>query len=120
MRGRLGLLIGFGAGYVLGSKAGEERYEQLRRLYDNLVTSPGFRKATGKAKDAASTGVQQAKDLASEGASKVGDVVRKDSHPSGLSVAPPRVKRPAIRGSRAASGCVRGAATSTASSTRSV
>src|ERR671919_764681 len=27
MRGRLGIFIGFGAGYVLGAKAGRERYE---------------------------------------------------------------------------------------------
>ena len=29
MRMRLGLLIGFGAGYVLGAKAGHERYEEM-------------------------------------------------------------------------------------------
>ena len=32
MRFRLGLAIGFGAGYLLGARAGRERYEQLRRL----------------------------------------------------------------------------------------
>ena len=52
MSGRLGFLIGIGAGYVLGAKAGTERYEQLRRLYDNLVASPAFREASGKAKGA--------------------------------------------------------------------
>jgi hypothetical protein len=31
MKFRLGLAIGFGAGYYLGAKAGRERYEQLRR-----------------------------------------------------------------------------------------
>jgi hypothetical protein len=29
---RLGLVVGFGAGYYLGARAGRERYEQLRRL----------------------------------------------------------------------------------------
>jgi hypothetical protein len=32
MRFRFGLAIGFGAGYLLGARAGRERYEQLRRL----------------------------------------------------------------------------------------
>jgi hypothetical protein len=29
---RIGLVIGFGVGYYLGTKAGRERYEQLRAL----------------------------------------------------------------------------------------
>ena len=94
MRGRLGVLIGFGAGYVLGAKAGTERYEQLRRLYDNLVTSPGFQQATGKARSAASSGLGSAKEKASESVSKVTDAVKErkpsdDDRPGGLSVAPP-------------------------------
>ena len=92
MRGRLGMLIGFGAGYVLGAKAGRDRYEQLRRLYENVQASPAFQKASGKAKDAVGSGLGQAKDLASEGVSKVTDAVkeRRADHPTGgLSVAPP-------------------------------
>jgi hypothetical protein len=88
MRGRLGVLIGFGAGYVLGAKAGRERYEQLQRLYENVVSSPGFQQATGKAKEAVGTGLEQAKDLASEGVNKVKGSGG-DSRPSGLTVAPP-------------------------------
>jgi hypothetical protein len=29
---RLGLILGFGAGYYLGAKAGRARYEQMRRV----------------------------------------------------------------------------------------
>ncbi len=94
MRGRLGLFIGFGAGYVLGAKAGRERYDQLQRLYENVIASPAFQQATGRAKEAVETGLGQAKDIASEGVSKVGEAVKErrsgtDGHPSGLSVAPP-------------------------------
>ena len=93
MRIKLGFLIGFGAGYVLGAKAGTERYEQLKRLYGNLTSSPEFRQATDKAKDAVGTGLGQAKDVASEGASKVKAVVKdrkgEDTRPGGLAVAPP-------------------------------
>ena len=85
---KVSLLIGFGAGYVLGAKAGTERYDQLRRLYENLLSSPQFRQASGKAKDAVGTGLEQAKDLAQEGVSKVKG--KGDSHAAGgLSVAPP-------------------------------
>ena len=93
MRGRLGLFIGFGAGYVLGAKAGRERYDQLRRLYENVQASPAFQRATGKAKDAVGTGFEQAKDLASDSVSKVSDAVKErrsaESQPGNLSVAPP-------------------------------
>ena len=90
MRGRLGLMIGFGAGYVLGAKAGTERYEQLRRLYDNLLSTPQFRQASGKAREVVDAGLDQAKDIASGGVSKVAGAVKgRDSHPTNLSVAPP-------------------------------
>jgi hypothetical protein len=34
MKLRFGLLVGFATGYYLGTKAGRERYEQLRRMID--------------------------------------------------------------------------------------
>jgi hypothetical protein len=94
MRLKLGFLVGFGAGYVLGAKAGTERYEQLRRLYGNLISSPQFQQATDKAKEAAGTGLEQAKGAASEGVTKVSGAIRsrkgdEDTRPGGLSVAPP-------------------------------
>lgn len=82
---KMSFLIGFGAGYVLGAKAGTERYEQLKRLYDNLQSSPQVRQATRKAKDAASTGFEKASDIAQEGVDKIKN--RNDQ--PGLSVAPP-------------------------------
>jgi uncharacterized protein YgiB involved in biofilm formation len=91
--GKLSFFVGFGAGYVLGAKAGNERYEQLRRLYDNLVSSPSFQQATGKAKGAVGTGLEQAKEKASESVSKVTDAVKErrasGDRSSSLSVAPP-------------------------------
>ena len=90
MRGRLGLFVGFGAGYVLGAKAGRERYEQLRRLYENIQASPAFRQATDVARGAVGTGIDQARDLASEGIEKVKEKRSgTDGRPSGLTVAPP-------------------------------
>ena len=94
MHGRLKFFIGFGAGYVLSAKAGTERYEQLRRLYENLLASPTFRRASGKFRNAAGTGLGQARDRASEGVSKVSSAVKErksgtDGQPGGLSVAPP-------------------------------
>lgn len=83
MRGRLGFLLGLGAGYVLGAKAGRERYEQLQRLYDNLILSPTVRQASDRARGAVGTGIEQAK----EGVAKV--TGKKDEEAAESAVAPP-------------------------------
>jgi len=42
MSTKLGLLVGFGAGYYFGSKAGRERYEELNRWIEKARQSgPG-------------------------------------------------------------------------------
>ena len=94
MKGRVGLFIGFGAGYVLGAKAGTQRYDQLMRLYENMLQSPKVKEATGKAKGTVGTGFEQAREKAKEGRVKVGSSVsQRRSNSSGgdgtLSVAPP-------------------------------
>ncbi len=50
MRGRLGFLIGFGAGYVLGARAGRERYEQIVQLWNRVSGNPTVRQATERGK----------------------------------------------------------------------
>ena len=42
MRFRLGLLIGGAAGYVLGARAGRQRYEDIRRWWVALQRNPSF------------------------------------------------------------------------------
>ena len=63
MRFRLGVIIGFGAGYYLGAKAGRERYEQLNRWIRNAQESDTFETATEKAKAVVDLGVERARDL---------------------------------------------------------
>ena len=45
MRFRVGLLAGFAVGYYLGSKAGRERYEQIRRWIEDARRSRPAEKA---------------------------------------------------------------------------
>ncbi|MGH2740049.1 MAG: YtxH domain-containing protein [Actinomycetota bacterium] len=56
MRFRSGLLIGLGVGYVLGTKAGRERYEQLRRAWQGFIGDPRVKRAIQKGKEAAQAG----------------------------------------------------------------
>ncbi|MFT4157705.1 MAG: hypothetical protein QM630_07250 [Microbacterium sp.] len=36
MKGKIGLVVGLGAGYVLGTRAGRERYEQIKKQWLKL------------------------------------------------------------------------------------
>jgi hypothetical protein len=44
VRRRLGLVVGFGAGYYFGSKAGRERYEQLQHWFRDARQSGPVKK----------------------------------------------------------------------------
>jgi hypothetical protein len=56
---KLSFIAGFGAGYVLGSKAGRERYEQIRRGWEQAKDDPRLQSIAGvaqaKADDALSS-----------------------------------------------------------------
>ncbi|MBD8505597.1 hypothetical protein HT102_03740 [Hoyosella sp. G463] len=41
----IGVVVGVAAGYVLGTRAGRERYEQLNRVARTIATSPATKKA---------------------------------------------------------------------------
>jgi hypothetical protein len=47
MTGKLSLALGFAAGYVLGSKAGRERYEQLVAAGRELWSNPTVQSTAG-------------------------------------------------------------------------
>ena len=63
MRFRMGLIVGFGAGYYLGAKAGRERYEQLRRTVRKVRGSQALDTAADKAKAVVDLGMERARDL---------------------------------------------------------
>ncbi len=44
---KLSFLAGFGAGYVLGARAGRERYEQIRRAYEHAKDDPRLQGIAG-------------------------------------------------------------------------
>ncbi len=46
---KLTFIAGFGAGYVLGARAGRERYEQIRRAWQNAKDDPRLQSIAGMA-----------------------------------------------------------------------
>ena len=75
MRMRLGLLIGFGAGYVLGAKAGQERYEEIRDGFNQLMGTEPAQQLQAEVRDAAERAGSLIEEKTSEGIAKVSDKV---------------------------------------------
>lgn len=62
----MGILVGAAVGYVLGAKAGRERYDQIVRTWHRIAQNPTVRKAAGTAKDKAFEAAHTAKDVVVE------------------------------------------------------
>lgn len=52
---KLSFIAGFGTGYVLGSKAGRQRYEQIRRAWEQAKDDPRLQSVAGIAQARADT-----------------------------------------------------------------
>jgi len=76
------LLIGFAAGYVLGSRAGRERYEQISAGARKLAGNPTVQSAASKAQETvaaqAPVVADAVKEKAASAASTVSDKMHRD------------------------------------------
>ncbi|MFG2827932.1 YtxH domain-containing protein [Streptomyces sp. NPDC048434] len=70
MRYRLTFIAGLATGYVLGARAGRERYEQLRKAAQRITQNPAVRNT---AESAALTGREAASKAFGTVSAKVGD-----------------------------------------------
>jgi len=66
---KLTSIVGMGIAYMLGARAGRERYEQIRKMMSAAGDSPAMRDAKRKVKDAGSAVAGQARDKAAESVS---------------------------------------------------
>ena len=72
---KLTLAAGFGAGYVLGAKAGVERYNQIEAKFRELAGMPAVKDVTSNIADTASQIGDKAKTAVNDTVSSVGDKV---------------------------------------------
>jgi hypothetical protein len=57
MKGKILFVVGLGVGYVLGTRAGRERYEQIRRSAERVWNRPEVQQGVDTVKDFAKTRV---------------------------------------------------------------
>jgi hypothetical protein len=69
MKGKILLVVGVGVGYVLGARAGRERYEDIKATVGKFFDNPRVQRQIDEAEGFV-------KDKASEGVSKIGSSVK--------------------------------------------
>jgi hypothetical protein len=71
MKGKIAVLVGGAVGYVLGTRAGRERYEQIKTQAQSLWQNPKVRETASQAQDYAKEKAPEVRHKVAESASKV-------------------------------------------------
>ena len=89
---KLSLLAAAGVGYVLGARAGRQRYDQIAATARKVADNPKVQRAAHRAQDAAahqaSAAAEAAKDKVSSAASSAADKVRGNDTQTPIQVTP--------------------------------
>jgi hypothetical protein len=70
---KTGLALGFAAGYVLGAKAGRERYQQLMDAARAFSDNPGVQRLTNEVSKTVNMGRERATTAATKTAERAGN-----------------------------------------------
>lgn len=71
MKGKVLLVVGLGVGYVLGSRAGRARYEQIKNAADKVWSDPRVQKQVNVAEEFVKDKAPDVAEFLSDGAKKV-------------------------------------------------
>jgi hypothetical protein len=73
---KTGIVVGFAAGYVLGARAGRERYHQIVEAYHRFTGNPTVQQVAERSKEIAGDVSRKGLHTVQEGVSKVTTSVR--------------------------------------------
>jgi len=71
MKGKILFLAGLGVGYVLGTRAGRERYEQIKAAASNLWNAPVVQRQVDTVQDFVKDKAPEVVEFVADGAKKV-------------------------------------------------
>lgn len=78
MKGKLAFVLGAGLGYVLGARAGRERYEQIRRRVEAIWNTEPVQRSVSVVREVVDDRVDELKDFAKRvGADVVNNIAQK-------------------------------------------
>lgn len=77
MKGKILLLVGLGVGYVLGAKAGRERYNEIVEKARSFWNDPRVQKQVNQAEEFVKDKAPEVADFISDNAKKVAGQVKK-------------------------------------------
>lgn len=86
MKGKVGLVLGFGIGYVLGTRAGRKRYEQIKKTAGTVWNSGPVQTVAGKVSGAVADRVGQAQTYVMGKAQAVVHAATAPKHPEDIAV----------------------------------
>jgi hypothetical protein len=71
MRGKILFVVGLGVGYVLGTRAGREKYDQMKAAVDRFWADPRVQKRVDDAQDFVKDKAPEVAEFLADGAKKV-------------------------------------------------
>lgn len=71
MKGKILLVVGLGVGYVLGTRAGRERYEELKAAVQKFWNDPRVQRRVDDAEDFVKDKAPEVAEFLADGAKKV-------------------------------------------------
>ena len=71
MKGKILLVVGIGIGYVLGTRAGREKYEQMKATAQKLWNDPRVQKQVNNAEEFVKDKAPEVAEFLADGAKKV-------------------------------------------------
>jgi len=71
MKGKILLVVGLAVGYVLGTRAGREKYEEIKKSANKLWNDPRVQRQVGNAEDFVKDKAPEVAEFLADGAKKV-------------------------------------------------